>query len=284
MNRELYEAFKGYLTSLVHQSEISSHITLHTAIPDEPVYTILTTYRPDDETPRRDLEIKVLTPSFYSRFMHYAYTSEAFDRECIFTHEKNRTLWISRPELLPLLINKPSSSNGLQWSVVERGYLEELRWTVLKTLRCAPALPAHDASTPSKSGTATEDVRSLPYSELDQYVRSLHGRAWAGQYRKTVTKLFLTERFGLGFAEVIGLLDLALRFLLCCLGAFHVIALWTRSEQAKVGSCSMGSAMNGTTSICLKDVTATHGDWWWLFGSVVSISACHLYGMLKGYC
>ncbi|KAE9993937.1 hypothetical protein EG327_002271 [Venturia inaequalis] len=52
----------------------------------------------------RSLEIRILSPAFFSRFVHYAHTSEAFDREGMFTDEKNRTILVSNPELLTLLL------------------------------------------------------------------------------------------------------------------------------------------------------------------------------------
>jgi hypothetical protein len=42
----------------------------------------------------------VLTPAFFSRLVHYAHSSEVFDRECVFTDERNRIIWVSKPALL----------------------------------------------------------------------------------------------------------------------------------------------------------------------------------------
>jgi hypothetical protein len=279
----LYKFFKDYLYFLVEQSREPFNITLHTAIPDDPCQIITSTHRPRQGEQPRELEIRVLTPAFYSRFVHYAYTSEALDRESIFTDEKNRTLWISRPQLLPLLINKPGHSETDARLVTIRSYFGELRWRLLKTLRCAPASSSYESSTPSRAETRTEDVRSLPYSELDQYARSLSDRAWAGEYRRTVTKLFLAQRFSLAFPEVVGLLDLLFRILLCCIGVFQMATWRTMSQKASFGRASTTMAANGTSSMLFQDDREAYDEWWWLIGSAVSVSACHVYGMLKGY-
>lgn len=226
----------------------------------------------------KELVIRILSPVFYARFVHYAYTSEAFDRECVSTDEKNRTLWISRPDLLPLLLRKSNSSKS--WPAIKRSYFDEMRWSILRKLRCAPAPPAYTVSTPSKAEFTTEDVRTLPFSTLDQFVRSVHGQEHAGNYRRTVTKLFFAQRFTLGFVEIIGLLDLIIRVLLCCLCIFQLGVI---RAQADIYGCSARMFKDGALDACFKEIRDAHGEWWWLIGSALNVSACHMYGLLKGY-
>ncbi|KAH3943237.1 hypothetical protein HBH98_002460 [Parastagonospora nodorum] len=272
----LCDVFEEHLFQLIHRSQEPFHITLHTAIPDSPIREIITTYIQGRDIPLRKLEIRVLTPAFYSRFVHYAYTSEAFDRECIFTDEKNRTLWISRPELLPLLFNRRTPSEPHQ-SFKNRTYLDEMRWKLLRRLRCPPAAPAYAASTPSKAEFTTEDVRSLPFSEMDQFMRSSPARIGSRQYRKIVTKLFLAQRFGFGFAEVLGLMDVIVRVLLCWLGALQLATLRTQSQNAGIDGCSTKMFRD-----CSRDVEYGYVEWWWFVGTMLATSACHGYGLLKG--
>jgi hypothetical protein len=270
------------LFHLIHQSQEQFSITLYTAIPEEPVESLATSYVQGRNRGLRELEIRVLTPAFYSRFVHYAHTSEAFDRECIFTDEMNRTLWISRPELLPLLLNRSVAADDQQ-PLVTRGYFDELRWNILKKLRCAPATPAYGSSSYNPALT-TEDVRSLPYSEFDQYIRNLCPGAQAREYRRTVTKLFLAQRFSLGFTQSIGLLDLLVRLLLCYLGLSQLVVMRDQIAQADIGGCSTSMFRNGTVAVCLRDVREAHGEWWWwLIGAAITVSTNHLYGFLKGY-
>jgi hypothetical protein len=275
--------FKEYLSLLLEQSPQPFHITLQTAIPYEPIATIAPARVPGHNRAAKEIEMHILTPAFYSRFVHYAYTSEAFDRECLFTDEKNRTLWISRPELLHVLLHGPSVSETKYESNVKRSYVDELRWNMLRRLRCAPALPPYAVSTPSNAELTMEDVRSLPFSGMDQCIRSFHGNAQAGAYRRTVTKLFLAQRFASGYIEVIWLFDLLVRVLLCYLSLFQ-IAIWrARVSQADIDGCSKRMFSNGTLAACLIDIKQVHGEWWWLLGDVGAVSACHLYGFLKGY-
>jgi hypothetical protein len=279
------------LNYLVNTSENAWSITLHTAIPTGPITEALTWHVPGlyrGET--KKLEIRVLTPAFYSRFVHYAHTSEAFDRECIFTDEKNRTLWISQPQLLPALLNKRASVTADDAIEAEAAYsmrsrLDELRWKLLKKLRCPPASPAYAVSTPSKAEFTTEDVRSLPYSACDEFVRIWRNSHRAGAYRRSVTKLFLAERFGFGFAEVLGLIDLIVRTTLCWLAASQLVAMRARFEKADIGGCSTKIFRDTNVSAaCFMEVKEMlHGEWWWLVGTMIATSACHGYGLMKGY-
>jgi hypothetical protein len=245
---------------MIHLSQEPFHIMLHTAMPEEPIEHLSSTYIPGRNHRLVDLEMRVLSPSFYTRFAHYAYTSEAFDRECIFTDERNRTLWISRPELLPLLLNQRLSAET-RCPHGKRGYLDELRWSLLRKLRCAPAIPAYGAS----SASYPEDVRSLPFSEFEQYIREAHcAQAW--RYRRIVTKLFIAQRLGIGNAGVLGLLDLVARMMLCYLG----LSL---------------SAHAGTNGYSARKYRYVYGQWWWLVQVSATVAVCgvHLYAILKGY-
>jgi hypothetical protein len=257
-------------------------VTLYTALPDVPVQTITNSRQHDHEQEVRKLEIRVLTPAFYSRFVHYAYTSEAFDRECIFTEEKNRTMWISQPGLLPLLLNSPSFSPASSGSNVWRGYLDELRWTLLRKLRCAPATSAYSILSPSGAEFVAADIRSLPFSDMDLFVRSSSGRAYAGAYRRCVTKLFLARRLGLGFADIPGPLDMIVRLLLCYLGAAQLMA-WSHQAQDPEVVTRVGKVVRDGWSPYLPGLGKTYGEWLWLVGTSMSVSACHLYGLMKGY-
>lgn len=226
----------------------------------------------------RNLEIRVLTPAFYSRLTHYTYTSEAIDRECVFTDERNRTLWMCRPQLLPLLLSEKDSLQVEDMSQRRRGYLDELRWQLLRKLRCSPADPAYSQAAQSSAFDIT-DVRARPYSELDRFVRSSKGEAHAGDYRRAVTKIFLAQRFCFGFSEVIGAIDLLLRVLLCCFGAIR-LGYWSTSLESTGSTTSLRGRM--TQSRWESSMTDSSNSWW-LSESVSILLSCHIYQMAKGY-
>lgn len=104
------------------------------------------------------------------------------------------------------------------------------------------------------------------------------GRAHAGLYRRAVTQTFIAERFALGFTEVVDFADILLRVALCYVGALQL-----RSADNSTGlHLSTAWAQHSTGIYPLLAQTAQQ-HWWWLTRSVVSIFACHAYGLVKGY-
>jgi hypothetical protein len=249
----------------VHLSENPLNIRLDTAIPEKPKDEITTTYRRGRDVPLKYLDMRVLAGAFYSRFVHYAHTSEAFDRECLFTDEKNRTLWISQPDLLPELLPKSMMKDLKEREgFVERGYLDELRWTLLRKLRCPPADPAYPIS-PKSAAFEIDDIRVHEFSELDRFVRGHVGMFYVGSYRRVVTKLFLAQRYALGFTEVIDLLDFCLRAIFSWFGASALMSYMQVRGQHHDSS-----------------VYDFYGIYNWCTTATV-LGLCHMYGLSKGY-
>lgn len=252
----IQQVFQDHLAHLVNTAQDEFRITLHTTIPESPKQIIQCSRSSTGGTVKQ-LEIRVLTPAFYSRFVHYAYTSEAFDRECIFTDEKNRTCWVSHPELLAQLLAQ-STTPKLQLTA-RRSPVSELRWSLLKQLRCAPAEPAYNP-TPKSSEFRLEDIRAVRYSEMDNFVRSQSGQQYAGAYRRIATKLFLAQRFFLGFPQIIGLGDLILRLFLSFYAAQQLSSLTYTSHISSLDS-----------------------NWRLILHGTMAVVASHAYALLKGY-
>lgn len=249
----------------MHLTEDPFWINMETAIPEKPKDAVASTHRRERHSNVKQLEIHVQTGAFYSRFVHYSHTSEAFDRESLFTDEKNRTLWISQPDLLPELLHKRTLADlEEQEGFVERSYLTELRWTLLRKLRCPPADPAYPI-TPKSAEFNMDDIREHSFSEVDRFVRGPAGMHYAGQYRRAATKLFLAQRYALGFTEVIDLLDFCLRAILCWLGASMLVSCLQASGQH-----------HGSSVYTVRGIQ----DW---LTQAVALGSCHVYGLAKGY-
>jgi len=280
----IYKVFSHYLTMLVDQTAVPFCITLKTSIPWSKTDRIITWGEDDANSRMKNIEIRVLTPAFYSRLVHYTYTSEAVDRECIFTDERNRTLWICRPQLLPLLLSErlPLWAKDKKVLAVERSYLDETRWLLLKKLRCAPADPAYSV-TPKSPTSTVNDIRPRPYSELDEFVRSVKGQQYAGEYRRAVTKLFLAQRFCFGYSEVVSLVDLILRVSLCYLAILQLKDWSKPNERSGSEDCLKILLTQRNMSACFGALGASNWNWWEMAKSATSMYACHAYGLLKGY-
>lgn len=206
--------FSKYLQDLVRKCGIHIQVTYHSGLPDSQESVFKSSW-PASGGPAEQLEIKVLTPAFFSRFAHYAHSSEAFDRECVFTDEKNRTVWVSKPALLPVLLE----STMLDYQQFKNyGPLDSTRWWVLKRLRCPPAVQSYPF--PRQAGEG-QDIRRMTYSPLDRFVRVRCPDAWV--YQRQCIRFFLAERLAFGYPELIDFIDLSLRVVLIWFGVSTII-------------------------------------------------------------
>ena len=228
---QLEAYFSTFLTSVVEAADKSLRVIYQAAHHSDSELVLYSSGYLREKEHERTLTVKILSPAFYSRFVHYSHAKEAFDREALATDEKNRTLLIEPPHLLPILLdamkqattnNDPSttpnssSTPPLPSRILPNNPLTSLRWTLLRKLRCPPAAPAYPpAADPSMNIT---DIRTHPLSELDLFTRnntiSTNTNTVAlnsSHYRRTLTKLFLAQRFTLGLPVLITALDLLLR-------------------------------------------------------------------------
>jgi hypothetical protein len=167
--------------------------------------------RPPDQT-NVDLKICVISPAFFARFVHYVHSGEAFDRECVFTDEKNRTVWVSSPELLYSLLSISSSTSAQAGPL---SILQRMRWQLHAVLRCPPPAQVYPSS---MRVAGAEDIRRTELSELDRFVMK-YMRAQAVAYRRLCARLFLAQRLAFGFVQILDLIDFAFRASLAWLAA-----------------------------------------------------------------
>lgn len=214
----LEEIFRDFLTQAVEHAERPLRVIYEPAHHqhDEIVlYSSNFTYKEDHAS---TLTLKILSPAFYSRFVHYAHAKEALDRECLFTDEKNRTLTIDGTQALPDLFHAMAHTSRIATTTPnDMSAVERLRWTfLLRRLRCPPAVASYPerprrASEQQQQQYKVHDIRSFHFSEMDHYVQHTHHRE---TYRRILVRLFLAERFAMGIPLLISLGDGILRVLL----------------------------------------------------------------------
>lgn len=192
-------------------------------------------------------KIRVLSPAFYSRFIHYSFAKEAFDRECLCTDEKNRTGLIKQNGALSVFLK---SAERLSRSSAEPdtvlGFVEGSRWKALQHLRCPPATPSYLNSSPTPGHYAIKDIRTFPMSELDRFVRKQCADSAA--YRRTVVKLFAAVRFCSGIPGLVALVDVLIRVAIIVgityyleINSVSAPTAWTNS----IGSRDIAQTMTG---------------------------------------
>ncbi|EKG12220.1 hypothetical protein MPH_10703 [Macrophomina phaseolina MS6] len=210
IERDLESFFRRYLAHVVSQADGTIKIS-YTPAPGLGGPQELLPLNTSNAKATDLLEIKVTSPAFYSRFVHYNHTAEALDRECLFTDERNRTVWISNPQVLKMLslqhreaIELPS---GFDY------FADSVGWQLLRFFRCPPAAPSYpDAEKADSPAFVREDIRPKNFSAFDKYVMQHCADGWL--YRRCVIRLFLAERTVFGFTEVIDFLDVVVRICL----------------------------------------------------------------------
>ncbi|PSR87328.1 hypothetical protein BD289DRAFT_388706 [Coniella lustricola] len=147
----------------------------------------------------QEIEFKVLTPAFYTRFVFYAHDLEALFSEM----QESCTTWISRPDLLPkLLFKKPTPPTEAQ------GPLDYIFFEAIRRLRRRPEaivrpLTSSHVPTPSsgkdtKPTTSVVDIREFRISSMDAFILSETEPQLRRQYRSLVLRLFIADRLAFG--------------------------------------------------------------------------------------
>ncbi|KAI1142481.1 hypothetical protein F5Y05DRAFT_402294 [Hypoxylon sp. FL0543] len=207
--RRLEPLFRRYLKHLVEQSPGPLSVKyVPSGIADAPVEIMMSASAREKPDPVDEMEFKVLTPVFYSRFVYYAHDFEAIFSEL----NENKTIWVSNPKLLPKLFIKKDPPLPLQTA----SYLDYGVFTAIKNLRQRPERLERPL-TSSQAGTAThslKDIRGFRLSSMDGYVLSHEDSEARQVYRNSVLKLFIADRIALGNVDILQLEHWILRLLL----------------------------------------------------------------------
>lgn len=213
--RELEPLFRRYLKHLVEQSPEAVAVQyVPCGIAEAQVETMLSAPAGENPTLVKNMEFKVLTPAFYSRFVYYAHDFEAMFCEL----NESNTIWVSNPELLPKLVIKKQPPPLLQTaSRLDYGY-----FTTIKNLRQRPERierPLTSSQTDSATHTR-KDIRGFRLSSMDGYVLAHEDSKSRRVYRNSVLKLFIADRIAMGSVDVLHLEHWILRLLIAWAAIF----------------------------------------------------------------
>ncbi|KAH6985951.1 hypothetical protein BKA56DRAFT_670171 [Ilyonectria sp. MPI-CAGE-AT-0026] len=201
--KKLEEVFRKYLRHLVNQSPspiVIRYIPSGISGPAEEIFGSPSST--EALKTAEHAEIKILTPVFYSRFVHYAHDFEAMFSELAESH----TVWVDKPELLPKIFLKKAAP-PLQAS----NLVDYLCFQLIKNLRCRPQKierPLTSAVTSSPSTHTMTDIRGFRISSMDAYVLGQDDVRLKKEYRSAVSRLFIADRFAVGSTELLGLMEL----------------------------------------------------------------------------
>ncbi|KAK5987271.1 hypothetical protein PT974_11395 [Cladobotryum mycophilum] len=212
--RKLEAIFRSYLGYLVEMSPspVSVRYVPNGIVDkDEETFTSGVAKKNPDET--EQVTIKVLTPEFYSRFVHYAHDFEAMFNEL----EENCTVWVDKPEALTKIflkqksppLNAPSLTDFVHFKLIKS--LRRLPKKIPRPSNSIQGVPEIE-----EPATKAVDIREFRISSMDTFVLERCDKQQRALYRATVARLFVANRF---LAGNVGLLRLGEFFL-------HAGAAW----------------------------------------------------------
>ncbi|TKA30641.1 hypothetical protein B0A50_02361 [Salinomyces thailandicus] len=247
--------FRAFITHAVNEASTALRVVYTPAHHEGAGVVLYSAGFTFEEDQKRTLSIKVTSPAFYSRFVQYASAREAFECECLAVDERARTGYLEQPELLSVLLTAIEEQDlSSQPPSMKSSSLDRLRWSCLTRSRRPPA------PTTSPTITPNQQHRKPRPTEIDRYVRNYSRDPEL--YRRIAIRLFLAERFALGFPALLTVLD----------GGFRAALL-----LAAVRHCYQSEAFDslGRKSHGVGDV-----------GAVVSMllwaNAVHVWSFLKG--
>ncbi|KAF1739142.1 hypothetical protein CRV24_001074 [Beauveria bassiana] len=197
--RRLEAVFCDYLRYRVEQSPESLRVCYIpsgiSASTTEYVFASKAAATATTTSPTCDVEIRVLTPVFYARFVHYAHDFEGLFNELA----ESCTVAVDKPDMLPHIFLKkgalPLRASGLAEYAAFR-LIQALRRTPEPIRR--PMTSAEDSLGGQASTRKPVDIRGFRISPMDAYVLEHGSDSLKSMYRSTVSRLFLADRFFLG--------------------------------------------------------------------------------------
>ncbi|KAF7545704.1 hypothetical protein G7Z17_g8968 [Cylindrodendrum hubeiense] len=200
--KQLEEVFREYLHYLVDKSPSPIIVKyIPSGIPGPAEETFCSPSSIEVPKTAEHVEIKILTPVFYSRFVHYAHDFEAMFSELA----ESCTVWVDRPELLPKIFLKKAAPPLQASSIVDFTCFQ-----LVKNLRRRPekiGRPLTSAATTSPTTHTAVDIRDFRISSMDAFVLGQDDVRLKRGYRSAVARLFIADRIAFGSIELLGLME-----------------------------------------------------------------------------
>ncbi|KAL8327968.1 hypothetical protein RB597_004009 [Gaeumannomyces tritici] len=198
IERDLEFVFRRYLRHIVERSESALVVKyIPGGISNATAELMLSPSAARSEHHETEhLEFRVLTPAFYSRFVHYAHDLEALFCEL----RESNTIWLSNPELLPkLALRRPPPP------LQATSYVDFLSFKALQRLRQRPERIVRPLTSSQMitANASAQDVRGFRISSMDAFVLSSNDPDMKAVYRNSTLRLFIANRMAMGIVPLI---------------------------------------------------------------------------------
>lgn len=207
VEKELEGIFREYLRYLVQQSTTALVVKYVPSGVGAPTENMVSPLAKDGSKEIAELEFKVLTPVFYTRFVHYAHDFEAIFSE----FRESCTISISNPDLLPSVVLKKPPAPVRVGNPIDYLYLRIIWHLRRRPDRIERPLRSSDKPKSEPTNQTIVDIRDFRPSSMDGYVFTKATAETRRQYRSAVARIFLAEYMGLGSLGVLWLEGFILR-------------------------------------------------------------------------
>lgn len=198
--QEMELMFRKYLRGLVEQCQVALVVKyIPSGVSDSVKELMLSPAAKTESEGTEEMEFKVLTPAFYTRFVSYAHDLEALFSEL----RESCTIWISRPDLLPkLLFKKPQKALEAR-SPLDYVFFEAIRYLRRRPQQIVRPLTSSQTSAVPTTNTSVTDIRDFRISSMDAFILNQEEKEMRQRYRSLVLKLFIADRFAWGLLPLV---------------------------------------------------------------------------------
>ncbi|KAF5583443.1 cyclopropane-fatty-acyl-phospholipid synthase [Fusarium pseudocircinatum] len=202
IEKNLEQVFREYLKYLVQRSTTPVTILYMpggVAEASEQTFISPSTCAPGDSN--CEIKIKVLTPIFYSRFVHYAHDSEAIFCEVV----ESCTLWTDRPERLTRVFLKMGSP-----PIHTSNLLDYVLFQLIKSLRRRPDKIERPLTSTNRHSSSVKgiDIRGFRISSMDAFILEQGDEELKNAYLRSVVRLFVADRIAMSSVSLLGMMEL----------------------------------------------------------------------------
>lgn len=197
--------FRKYLQYLVRQSPRSVSVRyVPSGMPSLAAEVFTSSTTTDGPGAAEHVEIKILTPLFYSRFAHCTHGYEAMLSELT----QSRTVWVDKPYMLPAIFIKRASS-----PLHKPRWVDIICFRLIQSLRRRPkriqtSTTSADCGQPAARDV---DVGDFHMSSMDAFVVGLEDGDVTASYRSVMLRLVLADLLLMGQTGLVRTVELAAR-------------------------------------------------------------------------
>jgi hypothetical protein len=196
--QQLEPVFRKYLRHLVAQSPAPIVVNYIPSGIADPRKERMASSAAEKTRKRVDeMDFKILTPVFYTRFVHYAHDLEAVFCEL----NDNGTICVSKPDLLPKLVFKKPPPPFKTKKIADYIYFKIIQKLRRRPERILRPLTSSEPA-PGHSQQNAMDIRDFRISSMDGFVLASLDEPARRVYRSLLIRLFLSDRYSFGILQL----------------------------------------------------------------------------------